>query len=83
MVILKTVLERSKKYATLLFLSDFVTLLVSEIPLQNKFVFFFSKKFGIYHVDFNDPDRQRTVKKSAEFYKNVINDRCLPESYVE
>ena len=30
------------------------------------------KKFGLYHVDFNDPKRTRTPKASAKFYHNVI-----------
>uniref|UniRef100_A0A0M3K0F4 Beta-glucosidase n=1 Tax=Anisakis simplex TaxID=6269 RepID=A0A0M3K0F4_ANISI len=29
-------------------------------------------RFGIYHVDFEDADRKRTPKKSAEWYKEII-----------
>ncbi|RZC41033.1 Glyco hydro 1 domain containing protein [Asbolus verrucosus] len=32
----------------------------------------YTLKSGIYHVNFTDPNRARTPKKSAEFYKNVI-----------
>lgn len=35
----------------------------------------YSVKFGIYKVDFDDPDRKRTPKASAEWYKNVIAKR--------
>ncbi|XP_061162617.1 lactase/phlorizin hydrolase-like, partial [Saccostrea echinata] len=31
-------------------------------------------KYGIYHVDFNDPARPRTRKSSARFYTEVIKD---------
>ncbi|VDK64393.1 unnamed protein product [Anisakis simplex] len=29
-------------------------------------------RFGIHHVDFEDADRKRTPKKSAEWYKEII-----------
>ena len=34
-------------------------------------------KFGLFHVDFNDPKRPRTAKKSAAFYKEVIENNGL------
>lgn len=34
-------------------------------------------KFGLYHVDFNDDERPRTIKKSGEYYKHVIATRRL------
>ncbi|KAG5867781.1 hypothetical protein JTB14_032285 [Gonioctena quinquepunctata] len=37
----------------------------------------YSEKFGLYHVDFTDPDRRRTPKKSAEWYKTVIRERKI------
>ncbi|KAJ8943035.1 hypothetical protein NQ318_022579, partial [Aromia moschata] len=43
----------------------------------------FTEKFGLYQVDFNNPNRTRTAKKSATFYKNVINTRCLLDSCEE
>ncbi|XP_028139022.1 myrosinase 1 isoform X4 [Diabrotica virgifera virgifera] len=37
----------------------------------------YAAHFGLYHVDFNHPNRTRTPKKSATYYKNVINTRRL------
>merc|ERR1712150_288083 len=34
----------------------------------------YDEKFGIYHVDFNDPSRKRTPKASAEWYRDLIQD---------
>nr|CAH7741390.1 unnamed protein product [Callosobruchus chinensis] len=35
--------------------------------------------FGLYHVDFSDPKRKRTIKKSALYYRDVIKSRCPEE----
>ncbi|XP_057658553.1 myrosinase 1-like [Diorhabda carinulata] len=35
----------------------------------------YSEKFGLYSVDFSDPDRKRKPKKSASWYKKVIKER--------
>ena len=35
-------------------------------------------RFGLYRVDFNDPERKRTPKLSAFYYKKVIQDRGFP-----
>jgi len=32
----------------------------------------YTEKFGLYSVDFNDPDRPRTPKDSAAFYASII-----------
>lgn len=40
-------------------------------------IVFFSEKFGLYHVDFNDPNRKRTAKKSAKWYKKTVNERRI------
>ncbi|XP_018565422.1 myrosinase 1 [Anoplophora glabripennis] len=40
----------------------------------------YSVRFGLYHVDFEDDNRTRTPKESAEFYKKVIATRCLVDS---
>jgi len=39
---------------------------------------FFSAKFGLFHVDFNDPERKRTAKKSAEVYSQIIKSNKIP-----
>ncbi|KAF5298935.1 hypothetical protein FQA39_LY11652 [Lamprigera yunnana] len=33
--------------------------------------------FGLYHVNFSDPNRPRTAKKSAKFYADLIKNRRL------
>lgn len=32
----------------------------------------YTERFGIHHVDFNDPERKRTKKQSAIFYAKVV-----------
>ncbi|CAG9860118.1 unnamed protein product [Phyllotreta striolata] len=39
----------------------------------------YSEKFGLYSVDFNDPERKRTPKKSVSFFKQFLATRCLVE----
>ncbi|XP_018565386.1 myrosinase 1-like [Anoplophora glabripennis] len=39
----------------------------------------YSEKFGLYHVDFSDPDRKRTPKKSVQWYKKVVKERRIVE----
>jgi len=40
---------------------------------------FFSEKFGLFHVDFNDPERKRTAKKSSEVYSKIIKSNKIPD----
>ncbi|XP_026316492.1 myrosinase 1-like [Hyposmocoma kahamanoa] len=42
----------------------------------------YQTKFGLYKVDFDDPERTRTPRKSAKFYADVIkhNSLDIPES---
>ena len=35
-------------------------------------------RFGLYHVDFNDPKRPRTAKRSASVYKEIIRNNGFP-----
>jgi beta-glucosidase/6-phospho-beta-glucosidase/beta-galactosidase len=39
---------------------------------------FFREKFGLFHVDFNDPDRKRTAKMSAEVYSQIVKSNKIP-----
>lgn len=41
----------------------------------------YSEKFGLYHVDFNDPGRKRTPKASARFYKQIIVENGFSHGY--
>nr|WPM03618.1 glycoside hydrolase family 1 [Phyllotreta armoraciae] len=34
-------------------------------------------KFGLYRVDFDEVQRNRTTKSSVEYYKKIISTRCL------
>lgn len=38
----------------------------------------YTEKFGIYYVDFDDPQRPRVPKDSSRFYKQVILNRGFP-----
>ena len=39
----------------------------------------YTQKFGLHKVDFDDPDRKRTPKASALFYRDVIKNNGIPE----
>lgn len=39
------------------------------------------EKFGLHYVDFNDPNRKRTPKASARFYKQVIEENGFKPGY--
>nr|XP_003405907.2 lactase-phlorizin hydrolase [Loxodonta africana] len=38
----------------------------------------YTVKFGLYHVDFNDPNRPRTARTSATYYTEVITNNGMP-----
>ncbi|CAH1953403.1 unnamed protein product [Acanthoscelides obtectus] len=40
----------------------------------------YQSRFGLYHVDFSDPRRQRTMKASARYYKDIIKNRSLDKT---
>ncbi|KAJ8963825.1 hypothetical protein NQ314_005356 [Rhamnusium bicolor] len=42
----------------------------------------YTEKFGLHHVDFNSPNRTRTEKPSAQYYRKVVNTHCLVDSCV-
>ncbi|KAJ8715711.1 hypothetical protein PYW07_010193 [Mythimna separata] len=41
----------------------------------------YTQRYGIYHVDFSDPARTRTPKKSAFVYKHIIKHRYVDYEY--
>lgn len=42
----------------------------------------YTEKFGLHYVNFSDPERPRTPKASAEFYRHVIVDNGFPDRTV-
>jgi len=43
-----------------------------------EWMFGYNEKFGLLHIDFNDPERKRTAKKSAEIYSQIIKSNKIP-----
>lgn len=43
--------------------------------MYNKLIF--RQRFGIVQVDFESPERTRTYKASAEWYKRVVATRAI------
>ncbi|XP_018571131.1 myrosinase 1 [Anoplophora glabripennis] len=40
----------------------------------------YTEKFGLYQVDFSSKNRTRTAKPSVDYYKKVIQTRCLVDT---
>ncbi|XP_049837156.1 myrosinase 1-like [Schistocerca gregaria] len=40
----------------------------------------YTVRFGLYYVDFEDDDRPRTAKGSAELYKQIVETHQIPEA---
>lgn len=40
----------------------------------------YSEHFGLYHVNFSDPDRKRTPKASAAFFTSIIENNGFPRA---
>ncbi|KAK4883856.1 hypothetical protein RN001_000127 [Aquatica leii] len=61
---------------------------IDEVPVKGYTVWSFldafewdsgyTLSFGLYHVNFSDPTRPRTPKKSVDFYKKLIKEKRLP-----
>lgn len=44
------------------------------------FNLYFRVNLGHYHVDFESPERTRTPKQSADYYRKVVTTGCLVDS---
>ncbi|XP_021923692.1 myrosinase 1-like [Zootermopsis nevadensis] len=42
----------------------------------------YTETFGLYHVDFSDPDRRRTAKKSAEVFSEIVKRNEIPARFL-
>ncbi|XP_045780868.1 myrosinase 1-like isoform X2 [Maniola jurtina] len=38
----------------------------------------FSERFGLYEVDYDSPNKVRTARSSAEYFKQLAQTRCIP-----
>jgi hypothetical protein len=41
------------------------------------------EKYGLYHVNFSDPKRQRTAKSSAYIFSEITRKRELPRYFLD
>lgn len=52
-------------------------ILLSEQINNEKF--YFREGFGLYSVNFNDPQKTRTPKSSLSYYRAIIKNKMLPD----
>jgi hypothetical protein len=45
--------------------------------------FNYRSRAGLFHVDFNHPDKIRTPKESTELVKTITKARRIPSKYVD
>jgi len=45
-----------------------------------EWVFGYTQRFGLHHVDFDDPSRPRTAKASAKFYADLVRNNAFVNS---
>lgn len=49
--------------------------------MNQYYIYILRERFGLYAVDFEDPARPRTPRKSAFIYKHVIKNRYIDHDY--
>lgn len=45
--------------------------------VEKLIISFSSHKFGLYRVNFNDSNRRRIPKKSADWYRKVVKEKRI------
>lgn len=55
----------------------------TDVTIGNMRIFTYRSRAGLYHVDFNHPDKIRTAKKSTELVKSITKTRRIPQKYVD
>lgn len=65
---------QNSKYFESLFL---IIYLVTQIYITD-IILYFRYHYGLYQVDFSDPDRPRTPKKSVDFYRKLATTLKIP-----
>ncbi|XP_026320224.1 myrosinase 1-like isoform X2 [Hyposmocoma kahamanoa] len=64
-------------YGRIKYLNDYLTEILNVIYEDNVRVL--GERFGVYYVDITQPDRPRTPKLSAEYYRALVATRELPQ----
>lgn len=58
-----------------------ISLFKSISLLEFKVTIVYSARFGLYEIDFEDPKRPHTPRKSALVYKHIIKTRTIDYDY--